>query len=32
MGADGIAVGTNTRIMPHNFNELLQAQVANSQG
>ncbi len=28
MGADGIAVGTNTRIMPHNFNELLQAQIA----
>ena len=28
MGADGIAVGTNTRIMPHNFNELLNAQIA----
>ena len=28
MGAEGIAVGTNTRIMPHNFNELLNAQIA----
>ncbi len=28
MGSDGIAVGTNTRILPHNFKELLNAQIA----
>ena len=27
-GADGIAVGMATRILPHNFQELLQAQIA----
>ncbi|UDQ98080.1 DNA topoisomerase IV subunit A [Lentisphaerota bacterium WC36G] len=27
-GAEGIAVGMATKIMPHNFNELLQAQIA----
>ena len=28
MGAEGIAVGLSTRILPHNFGELLDAQVA----
>ena len=28
MGADGIAVGLSTRVLPHNFVELLQAQIA----
>ncbi len=28
LGADGIAVGLSTRIFPHNFGELLEAQVA----
>jgi len=28
LGAEGIAVGMTTRILPHNFNELLQAQIA----
>jgi len=28
LGAEGIAVGLSTRIMPHNFIELLRAQVA----
>lgn len=28
LGADGIAVGLSTRILPHNFRELLEAQVA----
>lgn len=32
MGADGIAVGTNTKIMPHNFVEVLQAQIALLKG
>ncbi|MDT8389981.1 MAG: DNA topoisomerase IV subunit A [Lentisphaeria bacterium] len=32
MGSDGIAVGMATRIMPHNFTELLQAQIAILQG
>ncbi|MBO5724659.1 MAG: hypothetical protein J6S58_07520, partial [Lentisphaeria bacterium] len=32
MGADGIAVGTNTKIMPHNFNEVLQAQISYLRG
>ena len=27
LGADGIAVGLSTKILPHNFGELLQAQV-----
>ena len=27
LGADGIAVGLSTRILPHNFGELLQAQI-----
>ncbi len=27
LGAEGIAVGLATRILPHNFNELLEAQV-----
>ena len=32
LGAEGIAVGMSTRILPHNFNELLQAQIAILQG
>ena len=28
LGTDGIAVGLSTRILPHNFGELLQAQIA----
>ncbi len=28
LGADGIAVGLSTRILPHNFKELLEAQIA----
>jgi topoisomerase IV subunit A len=28
LGAEGIAVGLSTRILPHNFCELLQAQIA----
>jgi len=28
LGAEGIAVGMATKIMPHNFSELLQAQIA----
>ena len=28
LGADGIAVGMTTRVMPHNFRELLKAQIA----
>ncbi len=28
LGADGIAVGLSTRILPHNFCELLEAQIA----
>ncbi len=31
-GADGIAVGMATRILPHNFQELLNAQVAILRG
>ncbi len=31
-GAEGIAVGMSTRILPHNFNEVLQAMIANLQG
>ncbi len=32
LGAEGIAVGMSTRILPHNFNEVLQAQIAWLQG
>ena len=32
LGAEGIAVTTATKIMPHNFNELLQAQIAILKG
>ncbi len=28
LGADGIAVGLSTRLLPHNFGELLEAQIA----
>lgn len=28
MGAEGIAVGMSTKILPHNFGELLEAQIA----
>ncbi|MBN2242039.1 MAG: DNA topoisomerase IV subunit A [Acidobacteria bacterium] len=28
LGAEGIAVGISTRILPHNFSELLEAQIA----
>ena len=28
MGAEGIAVGLSTRILPHNFSELIEAQIA----
>ena len=31
-GADGIAVGMATHILPHNFNELLEAQIACIEG
>lgn len=32
LGSDGIAVGMKTTIMPHNFNELLKAQIAVLNG
>lgn len=32
LGSDGIAVGLSTRILPHNFNELLEAQIDILQG
>ncbi len=32
LGADGIAVGMRTRILPHNFNELLKAQIKILKG
>jgi topoisomerase-4 subunit A len=32
LGAEGIAVGMATKIMPHNFRELLEAQVAYLRG
>jgi topoisomerase-4 subunit A len=32
LGTEGIAVGMSTRILPHNFGELLQAQIALLQG
>lgn len=31
-GAEGIAVGMTTKILPHNFNELLEAQIAILEG
>jgi topoisomerase IV subunit A len=31
-GAEGIAVGMATRILPHNFNELLEAEIAYLEG
>lgn len=31
-GAEGIAVGMSTRILPHNFSELLEAQIAYLEG
>ncbi len=32
LGAEGIAVGLSTRILPHNFTELLKAQIAVLEG
>ncbi|MBF0240666.1 MAG: DNA topoisomerase IV subunit A [SAR324 cluster bacterium] len=32
LGAEGIAVGMSTRILPHNFCEVLEAQIAHLQG
>ena len=32
LGAEGIAVGMSPRILPHNFNEVLDAQIALLQG
>ena len=32
LGADGIAVGMSTKIVPHNFNELIEAQIAILKG
>lgn len=32
LGAEGIAVGMATKIMPHNFNELLKAQIQYLRG
>ncbi len=31
-GAEGIAVGLSTKIMPHNFNELIDASIKHLQG
>ena len=31
-GADGIAVGLSTKILPHNFNELLEASIKHLRG
>jgi topoisomerase-4 subunit A len=31
-GADGIAVGMSTRILPHNFSELIEAEIALLEG
>lgn len=31
-GAEGIAVGLSTKILPHNFNELLRASIAHLKG
>ncbi|MCP3965585.1 MAG: DNA topoisomerase IV subunit A [Lentisphaerae bacterium] len=32
LGAEGIAVGMSTKILPHNFSELLQAQISCLRG
>ncbi|MFA5203888.1 MAG: DNA topoisomerase IV subunit A [Lentisphaeria bacterium] len=32
MGAEGVAVGMTTKVFPHNFTELLQAQIAILRG
>lgn len=32
IGAEGIAVGMSTKILPHNFNEVLKAQIALLEG
>ena len=32
LGADGIAVGLSTRVLPHNFCEVIEAQIAILQG
>ena len=32
MGSDGIAVGMSTSVLPHNFNELLDAEIAELKG
>ena len=32
LGAEGIAVGMSTKILPHNFNEVLKAQIAALKG
>lgn len=32
LGAEGIAVGMSTKILPHNFNEVLNAQIALLKG
>ena len=32
LGSDGIAVGMATKILPHNFNELLEAQISELRG
>ena len=32
LGADGIAVGMSTRVLPHNFQELIDAQIAILRG
>ena len=31
-GVEGIAVGLNSKILPHNFNELLDASIAYLRG
>jgi len=32
IGAEGIAVGLSTKILPHNFNELIEASIAHLKG
>ncbi len=32
LGSDGIAVGMSTMVLPHNFNELLDAEIAELKG
>lgn len=32
LGAEGIAVGMSTRILPHNFNDLLESEIAILEG